>query len=120
MPRVVHKDDVAGLRVLADALKGVLNVAAGGSVGRPSVVHQYQHFAFAETLFVDQIAFDVVDVVVTAGLLFFWMDGYIRLGWDACQTGRVKQCEVCERETRIRNHHYHPHHRQRIISLHNI
>jgi len=77
MPRVVHKDHVAGLRVLADAMEGVLNVAARRSVG-PSVVHQNEHFAFAETLFVDQVAFDVVDVVVTAGLMcLFGMDGWM-------------------------------------------
>ena len=68
MARVVHKDDIAGLRVLADARKGVFNVAAGGCIG-PSVVHQNQHFAFVETLFVDEVAFGVVDVVVTAGLV---------------------------------------------------
>jgi len=59
MSRVMNKYNITSLRVLANAFEGILNVSTCRRMGS-SVVHQDKHFAFFETLLIDQILLDIL------------------------------------------------------------
>lgn len=93
----MHKDCIARLTVLGDPLEGILNVALGRRVVT-TVVHQDEHLLLAKALVLNEVLFDVSDVVVAATELTLLTDVVDADCEDDCECGATPSCRNADND----------------------